>query len=130
MGEPKDSALDRRKLSQLLGMIGSSHDGEALSAARAADRMVKQANATWSDVLDNTSAGAPPEPVPTERRSGRMHEIEIVLQLTQSKKIPAGLRLSIERMLPTICKGRLSPSDRRYLDQLYQDFIVEGREFR
>jgi len=32
-------------------MVGSSADGEALNAARIADRMVRQAGATWFDLL-------------------------------------------------------------------------------
>jgi len=44
-------ALNATKLAKLLGMVGSSADGEALNAARLADRMVRQAGATWFDLL-------------------------------------------------------------------------------
>jgi hypothetical protein len=43
---------DRVRLVKLLGMIGSSHDNEALNAARLADRLVRDRGARWSDVLD------------------------------------------------------------------------------
>jgi hypothetical protein len=39
------------KLAKVLGMLGSSHDGEVLVAARTADRMVKEAGATWQEAL-------------------------------------------------------------------------------
>jgi hypothetical protein len=32
---------DRERLARLLGMIGSAHDGEALNAARLADRLIR-----------------------------------------------------------------------------------------
>ena len=37
-------------LARLLGMMGSAHDGEALKAARIADRLVRDAGCTWFDV--------------------------------------------------------------------------------
>jgi hypothetical protein len=45
------SPQDRQRLARLLGMTGSAHDGEALNAARLADRLVKDRGATWPDVL-------------------------------------------------------------------------------
>jgi hypothetical protein len=41
----------RTRLARLLGMVGSDHDGEALNAARLADRMVRESGITWQDVL-------------------------------------------------------------------------------
>jgi len=35
--------MDRSRLAQVLGMMGSAHDGEALNAARLAVRMLKEA---------------------------------------------------------------------------------------
>ncbi len=46
--------LDARtatRLSHLLGMLGSAHDGEALNAARKADALVRGAGLTWSDIV-------------------------------------------------------------------------------
>jgi hypothetical protein len=41
----------RTRLIQLLGMIGSDHDGEALNAARLAQRLIGSLQMTWEDVL-------------------------------------------------------------------------------
>ena len=49
MQQPKD--IDRERLAALLGMIGSNADGEALNAARIADRYIRSKKATWSSVL-------------------------------------------------------------------------------
>jgi hypothetical protein len=37
------AALDRERLTKLLGMLGSEHDGEALAAARQAERLRAEA---------------------------------------------------------------------------------------
>ncbi len=40
------------RLIKLLGMIGSEHDGEALNAARLADRLVRENGLTWENIID------------------------------------------------------------------------------
>jgi hypothetical protein len=52
------SPSDRRRLSKLLGMVGSAHDGEALNAAKLADRLVRDRGATWDDALTPEGDGA------------------------------------------------------------------------
>jgi hypothetical protein len=47
---------DRRPLARLLGMVGSNRPHEALAAAKLADKLIKQRNATRFDVV---GAGAP-----------------------------------------------------------------------
>lgn len=42
------------RLAKVLGMLGSHHDGEVLSAARKAHEIVKGADLTWHDVLMTT----------------------------------------------------------------------------
>jgi hypothetical protein len=41
----------RDRLARLLGMVGSAHDGEALNAARLADKVVRSLGLTWTEVL-------------------------------------------------------------------------------
>lgn len=45
------TALDRRKLGRLLGMLGSQHDGEALTAARLAEALRCSAGVTWGEIV-------------------------------------------------------------------------------
>lgn len=54
------SPSDRSMLAKLLGLVGSNHDGEALSAARKAHALLKAKGATWGDALGLD--GLPPEP--------------------------------------------------------------------
>src|SRR5687767_12283048 len=42
---------DAAKLTKLLGMLGSDHDGEVAAAGRAANRLLKAHGLTWSDVI-------------------------------------------------------------------------------
>ncbi len=50
-------AADR--LIKLLGMLGSAHDGEALTAARMADRLVRDhLKLTWGEVIQPQGRGA------------------------------------------------------------------------
>lgn len=43
--------MDRLKLAKVLGMLGSTHDGEVLNAARQAQSLVKNAGLTWEQAI-------------------------------------------------------------------------------
>jgi hypothetical protein len=43
--------LDRQRLTRIVAMCGSRHDGEALNAVRLADRIIQKAGLTWEDLL-------------------------------------------------------------------------------
>jgi hypothetical protein len=45
------SELDLKKLGLVIAMVGSSHEGEALTALRLADRMLRDAGMRWEDLL-------------------------------------------------------------------------------
>jgi hypothetical protein len=48
---PQLNVDTRLCLARLLGMMGSDHDGEALNAARMADRLVRKHGVTWLEVI-------------------------------------------------------------------------------
>jgi hypothetical protein len=52
-------ALDTKKLALIMGMTGSAHDNEALTALRKANAMLKEADVSWSDVLHRPTLGMP-----------------------------------------------------------------------
>lgn len=54
-------ALDRKRLIQFMGMTGSDADGEALTAIRMANRLIKEANMSWAELL---AAKPPPLGMP------------------------------------------------------------------
>jgi hypothetical protein len=41
----------REQLAKVLGMIGSEHEGEAINAARAAEKIRKELNLQWEDLF-------------------------------------------------------------------------------
>jgi hypothetical protein len=45
------AALDRDRLSKLLGMLGSAHEGEVVAAARQAERLRAEAGLTWTEIV-------------------------------------------------------------------------------
>ena len=48
------SEFDFKKLGRVMAMVGSSHEGEALTALRLADRMLRNAGMQWEDLLSPT----------------------------------------------------------------------------
>lgn len=56
------TSTDRSTISKLLGMIGSAHDAEALSAARKAHQLVRDRGASWPEVLGLDPMPAVSEP--------------------------------------------------------------------
>ena len=50
------------RLVKLLGMVGSEHDGEALNAARLADKVVREAGLTWANVIGTARASRDTDP--------------------------------------------------------------------
>jgi hypothetical protein len=66
--------LDRERLAKLLGIIGSSFDAEALSAARRANELVHDAKMTWHEVLGQiTPSGTKPNDSPS--RDGDVYDL-------------------------------------------------------
>ena len=57
---------DPTPLARLLGMVGSNSPHEALAAAKLADKLIKQRNATWFDAV---GADAPQPEAGDDRRS-------------------------------------------------------------
>jgi hypothetical protein len=57
-----NAVVPREKLAAVLGMLGSTHDGEALNAARLADRMRRAAGVTWTDLLSGPAVCTYPPP--------------------------------------------------------------------
>ncbi|MFL5253330.1 MAG: hypothetical protein ACJ8AI_10625 [Rhodopila sp.] len=56
------SDASRVRLSRLLGMLGSTFDGEVINAGRQADRLVKAAGLTWTDIIVAPPPGADNDP--------------------------------------------------------------------
>jgi hypothetical protein len=57
--------VDLQRLARVCGLFGSDHDGEALAAARQAEKIRKKVSLTWKELLVPStrlrSADPPPE---------------------------------------------------------------------
>jgi hypothetical protein len=47
--------VDRDKLAKILGLLGSDKTGEIVSAAQAADALIRNANTSWAEVLNQNA---------------------------------------------------------------------------
>ena len=55
---------ERKRLAQLLGLLGSDHTGEIINAAKHAHKLVQSTGSTWDEVLSE-----PPASLTRELRS-------------------------------------------------------------
>jgi hypothetical protein len=105
--------IDRDRLSKLLGLLGSDHDGEVINAARAADRLVRDSGLRWPDI----AMPAPPPP-----RGYRFDPIRFCLAQ------PPALTDWEERFLHSIKRQsyRLTPKQFGVLERIVQK-VAGGR---
>lgn len=111
-------SLDRSKLSKLLGLLGSSHDGERAAAALKADQMVRRAGTTWANVLTPNPVRLPPPggiPGWIEPRDGP-HAVSLLLDDPRHR---ACLN-TFERDVLTNLRRRGEPYTRRQSEILWQ----------
>lgn len=73
--------LDITRLSNLLGMTGSAHDGEALNAVRLANALLAKHQLTWPAVIaaPTDATIAPPESAPAAAVPAHHIEAEHIL---------------------------------------------------
>jgi hypothetical protein len=102
------AGLDVQRLAKVLGLLGSSHDGEVAAAGRAAHEIIRQAGATWFDLL------APPLPAPRPTgRSDAFGMVEFCL------RHPAVLTEWEARFLHSLRRrSRISPKQQAIVDEI------------
>jgi hypothetical protein len=136
--------MDNARLAQILGMMGSAHDGEALAAARAAEKMRKAAGQTWEQMLaaakgsnstvkivyrDRYVHAPPPKPQPQPRVNvdalTLIKQIDYLLDNIQqlSTKDKKFVRLLANEKLNSIYL-----ESARQLARLYESLQRENRE--
>jgi len=63
--------LDKDRLAKLLSLTDSKHDGEALSAIRKSNELLKLHKTTWHEVMGLSSPAEPPPPPEPAAASAR-----------------------------------------------------------
>ncbi len=106
--------LDWSRLRKLLGMLGSSHDGEALNAARLVDEMLQASGSSWEALI-------PDEEIPTPGSDRALLD-----QLMASEKVTDVLKIRLRAMREALGRGRLGDADRRLLRLLHRKAVIDG----
>lgn len=104
---------DRHKLASILGLLGSSHQGERDAAALAADRLVRGRGLDWSEVLGG-SEQPPAEPPHRDEASSLRADILACQQFP-------GLLTQWERQFLETLRHRgwtVTPKQRRILGEM------------
>jgi hypothetical protein len=123
--------IDRRRLAKVLGMLGSQHDGEVLSAARLAQYMLVQSKTTWAEILDIKPGEEEPEPLPQEeaaaaaaaaksRKYADPDYPDMLKALLKTRSLNAQSRQRLERIEEQVRRGyELSLDDKLLVRWLY-----------
>ncbi len=62
---------------------------------------------------------------PRERRS--IKDLRLLVDLMAARRLPAGLQLRLDRMLVEIARGDFGREDSRFLKDLHQRVVIQGR---
>jgi hypothetical protein len=111
--------VDRHRLARVCGLLGSDHDGEALAAARQAEKIRKKLGLTWEELLvpptRQRAADPPPEEL-TDWRSAchfclersrllTRWELNFVATVARYQKPPSAKQLIILHRLVARCRN-------------------------
>jgi hypothetical protein len=111
--------VDLQRLARVCGLLGSEHDGEALAAARQAEKIRKKLGLTWEELLvpsiRHESADPPPEDLTDWRwachfclerhRSLTSWELNFVATVARYQKPPSAKQLIILQRLVARCRN-------------------------
>jgi hypothetical protein len=93
-----DAAV-RERLVKLIAMTGSSHDGEVINAARAADSLLKQHKLSWREALLPNGRDSDNEPVTRLRAEVDLHRRECASLKAKNERL--NKQLATLRVLET-----------------------------
>jgi hypothetical protein len=111
--------VDLQRLARVCGPFGSEYDGEALAAARQAEKIRKKLGVTWEELLvpstRERAAAPPPEELTDWRwachfcleryRSLTRWELDFVATVARYKKAPSAKQMIILQRLVTRCRN-------------------------
>ena len=111
--------VDRQRLARVCGLFGSEHDGEALAAARQAEKLRKKVGLTWEELLVPSprprSGEPPPEDLPNWRWACHFclerywlltsWELDFVATVARYTKAPSAKQMIILQRLVARCRN-------------------------
>ena len=110
--------VDRQRLARVCGLFGSDHDGEALAAARQAEKIRKKVGLTWEELLMPSTRQRPADPPPEDLMDWRWAchfclerywlltnwELDFVATVARYQKPPSVKQLIILHRLVARCR--------------------------
>ena len=118
--------IDRGRLRKLLGMLGSAHDGEVLSAARRIVEQLGAADTTWDAIIPDLDDAGPGFASNATSSSDRGTETEMIDALLASAKVSDILKIRLKAMRIALRTNRLADRDRLYLRILHRKAVIDG----
>ncbi|MFL5254384.1 MAG: hypothetical protein ACJ8AI_16080 [Rhodopila sp.] len=111
--------VDRQRLARVCGLLGSEHDGEALAAARQAEKLRKKVGLTWEELLVSSARQRSADPPPEELTDWRWAchfclerywsltswELDFVATVARYTKPPSAKQLIILHRLVARCRN-------------------------
>src|SRR3954447_14533475 len=111
--------VDRQRLARVCGLFGSEHDGEALAAARQAEKIRKKVGLIWEELLvpsaRQRSADPPPEDLTDWRWACHFcleryqwlssWELDFVATVARYTKTPSAKQMIILQRLVARCRN-------------------------
>jgi hypothetical protein len=111
--------VDLQRLARVCGLLGSDHDGEALAAARQAEKIRKKVGLTWEELLvpsiRQRSKDLPPEDLTDWRWACHFcleryqwltsWELDFVATIARYKKAPSAKQMAILQRLVARCRN-------------------------
>jgi hypothetical protein len=79
--------LDRDKLAKILGLLGSDKTGEVMSAARAADALIRNAKTSWAEVLTQNGVADSARGVHTDNEARALAEHDVRRARAENEKL-------------------------------------------
>src|SRR5690242_17855475 len=110
--------VNRQRLARVCGLLGSDHDGEALAAARQAEKLRKKLGLTWDELLVPPTRQRAADPPPEELTDWRLAchfclerywlltswELDFVATVARYTKPPSAKQLIVLQRLVARCR--------------------------
>ena len=120
--------VNRIQLVKILELLGSSHDGEALSAARRAHSLIKAGGEPWEELL----IGRAPQqvmpraaqPAPTAKRRRLLTTYDMYQALQNSTQVPQEIKKRLRGNERALIDGELSPAEIGDIKRLFEQLVA------
>jgi HPt (histidine-containing phosphotransfer) domain-containing protein len=119
--------LDRGKLAKILGLLGSTENGEIISAGRTADALIRKANTSWAEVLNQNAVGDETRALVAENEELR----EMIRQLVAETRALVAENEELREMIrQLVAETRAMLAENEELRETTQPLLVENRATR